>query len=111
MFTSKRKSGRLFIELSMTEKRAKRIRDHCARTFLEIEVCKRNVRTSLVLKRLSLCIILFFIKAAKKLVVESPTTVDLSLISLLTEFPLSHRDNPTSRHGVLKKRLLPHWRL
>ena len=46
MFTSKMKSGRLFIDLSMTEKRAKCtcaiiVHGHS----LEIEVCKRNVRS------------------------------------------------------------------
>ena len=82
---------------------------------LEIEVCKRNVRSgSRPHSRISrseasflLYFILFFIKAAKKLVVEPPMTVHLSLISLLTDFSLSHRDNPTSRHGVFRDLTIP----
>ena len=79
---------------------------------LEIEVCKRNVRSGTrPHSRISRSeasflfefFLLFFVKAAKKLVVEPPMTVDLSLMPLLTDFSLSHRDNPTSRHGVLKK--------
>ena len=32
-------------------------------------------------------------------------TVDLSLMPLLTDFSFSHRDNPTSRHGVFKQKM------
>ena len=59
--TPKRKSGSLFIDLSMTEKRAKRTPDHCAPTFPgdrsvqeECEADPDRTRASLVLKRLSL---------------------------------------------------------
>ena len=84
--TSRRKSGRLFIDLSLMEKRAKRTHDHFARTFfLEIEVCKRKVRSGFRLhSRISLSeasFLIFFIKPARKFVVEPPITVGLSLIS------------------------------
>ena len=115
LFASKRKSGRLFVDLSMTEKRAKRTCDHSARTFpgdrSVQEECAKRILTALT--HLSFWSVfpfvfyLVFMKAAKKLVVEPPMTVDLSLIPLLSDFSLSHRDNPTSRHGVSKKRR--HW--
>ena len=74
-------------------------------------MCKRNVRsgsrshsrTSRSEASFPLYFILFFIKAAKILVVEPPMTVQLSLIPVLADFSLSHRDNPTSRHCVLKR--------
>ena len=71
MFTSNRKSGRLFFDLSMKEKRAKRTRDHCAQTFPG----DRSVQE----------------ECAKRI----PTA--LAHLSLPADFSFSHRDNPTSR--------------
>ena len=68
------KSGRLFIDFSLMEKRAKRIRDHFARTFLgDRSLAHLSFRGVFPL-------FLFFIKSAMKLVDEPPMTVDLSLI-------------------------------
>ena len=57
------------------EKRAKRTRDHFARTFLG----DRSL-AHLSFRGVFLFFFLFFIKSAMKLVVQPPMTVDLNLI-------------------------------
>ena len=95
----------------MTEKRGRTyLRSLCTdipwRSKCEEECAKRiltaHAHLSFLKRPPSLCI-LFFIKTAEKLVVEPPMAVDLSLLPLLTDFSLSHRDNLTSRHGVIKE--------
>ena len=71
-FTLRRESGRLFIDLSLMEKRA------YSRPFCTDISWRSKSRASLVQRRLSF--FLFFIKSAMELVVEPPMTVDLSLI-------------------------------
>ena len=78
----------------------------CARTFPGDRTDPDRTLASLVLRRLSLLYFLFFIKTAKKLVVEPPMTVDLSLTLLLTDFSFSQRDTLTIWTRRLKKKML-----
>ena len=97
----RKKSGRFYIDLSVKEESKMYIlHGH----FLEIEVCKSNVRSGFRLhsriSRSEASFILFFNKSARKLVVEPPMTVDLSLFVVAVTLapccltsPFSHRVN------------------
>ena len=83
-FALRRMNERLFLGMSLMEKRAKRFRDHFAWTFLGDrsvqEKCTKRIPTALYQRRLS-CFFLFSHQVRHETGGEPPMTVVLSPIS------------------------------